>query len=79
MKVRLDTKQSKDHPLSYVHKIFERANISYPLTYTYVWKSERGVRNVSFSENFTYVLMDDPISEQNEFRKSVSGAIIFRV
>ena len=41
----------------YVNKIFRKNNISYPLIHTRVYQ---GVRNVSFSEYFAYVL-NDPI------------------
>ena len=49
------------HPFNtYIRKIFWKTNISYPLirkrTCTY-----QGVRNVSFSENFMYVLNEWPL------------------
>ena len=39
----------------YVRKIFRKTNISNPLTRTPTC-AHQGVRNVSFSENFAYVL-----------------------
>ena len=39
----------------YVRKIFRKTNISYPLIHTRAC-AYQGVRNVSFSENFAYVL-----------------------
>ena len=41
------------HP--YVHKIFRKTNISYPLIHTPTC-AYQGVRNNNFSENFAYVL-----------------------
>ena len=41
--------------IKYVPKIFQRTNISNPLICT---RTYQGVRNVSFSENFAYVLSD---------------------
>ena len=45
----------RESPIYYVCKIFQKTNISYPLirTRTCVYQ---GLRNVSFSENFAYVL-----------------------
>ena len=45
----------------YIRKIFRKTNISYPLIRTRTC-AYQGVRNVGFSENFTYVL-NDPITE----------------
>ena len=43
--------------IQYVLKIFRKTNISYPLIRTRSW-AYQGVRNVSFSENFAYLLND---------------------
>ena len=43
-------KYSRGPSIKFVHKIFQKTNISNPPIRT------QGVRNVSFSENFAYVL-----------------------
>ena len=49
-----------EYSFKYVRKIFRKTNISYPLicTRTYAYQ---GVKNVSFSENFAYVLNGWPL------------------
>ena len=47
--------------MTYVHKIFEKTNISYPLIHTRTC-AYQGVRNVSFSENFAHVLNGWPLT-----------------
>ena len=47
--------------IQYVRKIFQKTNISYPLIST-LRSAYQGIRNVIFSENFAYVLMNDPVS-----------------
>ena len=39
----------------YVHKIFQKAKVSYRKKHAHT-SAYQGVRNVSFSENFVYVL-----------------------
>ena len=50
--MKLFQKHIKD---AYLHKIFRKSNISYPLVRTRT-SAYQGVRNVTFSENFAYVL-----------------------
>ena len=45
--------------LPYLRKIFPKNNMSYPLIRTRTC-AYQGVRNVSFSENFAYVLNEYP-------------------
>ena len=49
---------SKGPSIKYVRKIFRKTNISNPLRYQWTgfYMISQGVRNVSFSENFAYVL-----------------------
>ena len=61
--------------IKYARKIFRKTNISSPVTRT---RACYGVRNVSFSENFAYVLNGWPIRqlyfiiyETEMFRNSV--------
>ena len=67
----------------YVHKIFQKTNISYPLIRTRT-SAYQGVRNVSFSENFANVLNEWSQQEilgqiKRNLRKSILSAnIIFR-
>ena len=49
------TNDSKGLSIKYARKIFRKTNISNPLIRTRTC-AYQGVRNVSFSENFTYVL-----------------------
>ena len=46
---------TKGSSIKYVRKIFRKTNISNPLIHTRTCVYQ-GVRNISFSENFTYVL-----------------------
>ena len=48
----------------YVHKNFRKTNISYPLIRTHTC-AYQGVRNISFSDNFAYVLSGWPFINQN--------------
>ena len=48
-------------PIKYIRKIFRKANISNPLIRTRTC-AYQGVRNVSFSENFAYVLYGCPLN-----------------
>ena len=41
--------------IKYARKIFRKTNISNPLIHTHTY-AYQGIRNVSFSENFVYVL-----------------------
>ena len=52
--------RSKGPSIKYVYKIFRRTNISNPLMRTRM-RAYQGVRNVSFSANFAYVLNGWPV------------------
>ena len=47
-----------DHSLR-TYKMFRKSNISYPLIRTRTFACQ-GIKNLSFSEDFVYVLNDDP-------------------
>ena len=53
---------SRCSSIQYVGKIFRKTNISYPLIRTRMC-AYQGVRNVSFPENFAYVLNGWPLIE----------------
>ena len=56
---KFECHQHKGPCIKYVRKIFRKTNISNPLIRTCT-SAYQGVRNVSFSENFAYVIiMDD--------------------
>ena len=55
--------------IQYVHKIFRKANISYLLIRTRPYPYQ-GVRNVSFSGNFPYVLNE---CSQIDMEKLING------
>ena len=61
--------------IKYLRKIFRKTNISNPLICTRTC-AYQGVRNVSFSGNFAYVLNGWPLLPYSYLRKSVSVSIV---
>ena len=66
--------------IKYVRKIFRKTNISYRLirTRTCVYQ---GVRNISFSENFVYVLIEGPqsnITSTAKWCNAIQWCLFFR-
>ena len=53
--------QTGESSMKHIRKTFQKANISYPLVRMCAYK---GVRNVSFSENFAYVLNGWPLAKE---------------
>ena len=66
-------KEFKGHPL---RKTFRKTNISNPLIRTQTCACQ-GARNVSFSENFAYVLNGSPLSEVLDRNSTVGGKMLF--